>query len=132
MRETNFLQMKKTTSKDRTYQEAMKKVWNNNPDLVKSQMQSNIAKKRWRRIIKANQLFILFSISFFIVLMLTGILSKVTLRCYLGVSVLIIMIITELFFFIYDNKFWNRMANLDFQLYRKWKFEFAKVGYNIS
>ena len=102
--------------KDPHYQEALLKVYQNNPELVESQQKSNAEKRQRLNAIKINKICMAFSILYVLLMALLGTLLNENFWYH---------------FIITDIIFWRRMANEDFRLYRKWKFEFAKVGYEI-
>ncbi len=117
--------------KDPLYQEALYKVYKNNPELIESQQKSNIEKKQRLNAIKANKICMVFSIIYLLLMALLGTLLN-EIFCYeMGIGMGVVLVAKEAHFIITDIIFWRRMANVDFQLYRKWKFEFAKVGYEI-
>ena len=117
--------------KDPLYQEALYKVYKNNPELIESQQKSNIEKKQRLNATKANKICMVFSIIYLLLMALLGTLLN-EIFCYeMGIGMGVVLVAKEAHFIITDIIFWRRMANVDFQLYRKWKFEFAKVGYEI-
>ncbi len=117
--------------KDPHYQEALLKVYQNNPELVESQQKSNAEKRQRLNAIKINKICMAFSILYVLLMALLGTLLN-EIFCYeMGIGMGVVLVAKEAHFIITDIIFWRRMANVDFQLYRKWKFEFAKVGYEI-
>ena len=115
--------------KDPHYQEALLKVYQNNPELVESQQKSNAEKRQRLNAIKINKICMAFSILYVLLMALLGTLLNENFWYVMGIG--IFLVAKEAHFIITDIIFWRRMANEDFRLYRKWKFEFAKVGYEI-
>lgn len=112
--------------KDPLYQEALYKVYKNNPELIESQQKSNAEKKQRLNAIKINKICMAF-----LFMALLGTLLNEIFWYEIGIGMGVVLVAKEAHFIITDIIFWRRMANEDFQLYRKWKFEFAKVGYEI-
>jgi len=117
--------------KDPHYQEALLKVYQNNPELVESQQKSNAEKRQRLNAIKINKICMAFSILYVLLMALLGTLLNENFWYVMGIGMGVFLVAKEAHFIITDIIFWRRMANEDFQLYRKWKFEFAKVGYEI-
>lgn len=117
--------------KDPHYQEALLKVYQNNPELVESQQKSNAEKRQRLNAIKINKICMAFSILYVLLMTLLGTLLNENFWYVMGIGMGVFLVAKEAHFIITDIIFWRRMANEDFQLYRKWKFEFAKVGYEI-
>ena len=117
--------------KDPLYQEALYKVYKNNPELIESQQKSNAEKKQRLNAIKINKICMAFSILYVLFMALIGTLLNENFWYEMGIGMGVVLVAKEAHFIITDIIFWRRMANEDFQLYRKWKFEFAKVGYEI-
>ncbi len=117
--------------KDPHYQEALLKVYQNNPELVESQQKSNAEKRQRLNAIKINKICMAFSILYVLLMALLGTLLNENFRYVMGIGMGVFLVAKEAHFIITDIIFWRRMANEDFRLYRKWKFEFAKVGYEI-
>ena len=117
--------------KDPHYQEALLKVYQNNPDLVESQQKSNAEKRQRLNAIKINKICMAFSILYVLLMALLGTLLNENFWYVMGIGMGVFLVAKEAHFIITDIIFWRRMANEDFRLYRKWKFEFAKVGYEI-
>lgn len=117
--------------KDSLYQEALYKVYKNNPELIESQQKSNAEKKQRLNAIKINKICMAFSILYVLFMALIGTLLNEKFWYEMGIGMGVVLVAKEAHFIITDIIFWRRMANEDFQLYRKWKFEFAKVGYEI-
>ena len=117
--------------KDPHYQEALLKVYQNNPELVESQQKSNAEKRQRLNAIKINKICMAFSILYVLLMALLGTLLNENFWYVMGIGMGVFLVAKEAHFIITDIMFWRRMANEDFRLYRKWKFEFAKVGYEI-
>lgn len=117
--------------KDPHYQEALLKVYQNNPELVESQQKSNAEKRQRLNAIKINKICMAFSILYVLLMALLGTLLNENFWYVMGIGMGVFLVAKEAHFIITDIIFWRRMANEDFWLYRKWKFEFAKVGYEI-
>lgn len=117
--------------KDPHYQEALLKVYQNNPELVESQQKSNAEKRQHLNAIKINKICMAFSILYVLLMALLGTLLNENFWYVMGIGMGVFLVAKEAHFIITDIIFWRRMANEDFRLYRKWKFEFAKVGYEI-
>lgn len=117
--------------KDPHYQEALLKVYQNNPELVESQQKSNAEKRQRLNAIKINKIYMAFSILYVLLMALLGTLLNENFWYVMGIGMGVFLVAKEAHFIITDIIFWRRMANEDFRLYRKWKFEFAKVGYEI-
>lgn len=117
--------------KDQHYQEALLKVYQNNPELVESQQKSNAEKRQRLNAIKINKICMAFSILYVLLMALLGTLLNENFWYVMGIGMGVFLVAKEAHFIITDIIFWRRMANEDFRLYRKWKFEFAKVGYEI-
>lgn len=117
--------------KDPHYQEAFLKVYQNNPELVESQQKSNAEKRQRLNAIKINKICMAFSILYVLLMALLGTLLNENFWYVMGIGMGVFLVAKEAHFIITDIIFWRRMANEDFRLYRKWKFEFAKVGYEI-
>lgn len=117
--------------KDPHYQEALLKVYQNNPELVESQQKSNAEKRQRLNSIKINKICMAFSILYVLLMALLGTLLNENFWYVMGIGMGVFLVAKEAHFIITDIIFWRRMANEDFRLYRKWKFEFAKVGYEI-
>lgn len=117
--------------KDPHYQEALLKVYQNNPELVESQLKSNAEKRQRLNAIKINKICMAFSILYVLLMALLGTLLNENFWYVMGIGMGVFLVAKEAHFIITDIIFWRRMANEDFRLYRKWKFEFAKVGYEI-
>lgn len=117
--------------KDPHYQEALLKVYQNNPELVESQQKSNAEKRQRLNAIKINKICMAFSILYVLLMALLGTLLNENFWYVMGFGMGVFLVAKEAHFIITDIIFWRRMANEDFRLYRKWKFEFAKVGYEI-
>ena len=117
--------------KDPHYQEALLKVYQNNPELVESQQKSNAEKRQRLNAIKINKICMAFSILDVLLMALLGTLLNENFWYVMGIGMGVFLVAKEAHFIITDIIFWRRMANEDFRLYRKWKFEFAKVGYEI-
>lgn len=117
--------------KDPLYQEALYKVYKNNPELIESQQKSNAEKKQHLNAIKINKICMAFSILYVLLMALLGTLLNENFWYVMGIGMGVFLVAKEAHFIITDIIFWRRMANEDFRLYRKWKFEFAKVGYEI-
>ncbi len=117
--------------KDPHYQEALLKVYQNNPELVESQQKSNAEKRQRLNAIKINKICMAFSILYVLLMALLGTLLNENFWYVMGIGMGVFLVAKEAHFIITDIIFWRRMANEDFRLYRKWKFEFAKVGYEI-
>ena len=117
--------------KDPHYQEALLKVYQNNPELVESQQKSNAEKRQRLNAIKINKICMAFSILYVLLMALLGTLLNENFWYVMGIGMGVFLVVKEVHFIITDIIFWRRMANEDFRLYRKWKFEFAKVGYEI-
>ncbi len=117
--------------KDPHYQEALLKVYQNNPELVESQQRSNAEKRQRLNAIKINKICMAFSILYVLLMALLGTLLNENFWYVMGIGMGVFLVAKEAHFIITDIIFWRRMANEDFRLYRKWKFEFAKVGYEI-
>lgn len=117
--------------KDPHYQEALLKVYQNNPELVESQQKSNAEKRQRLNAIKINKICMAFSILYVLLMALLGTLLNEIFWYVMGIGMGVFLVAKEAHFIITDIIFWRRMANEDFRLYRKWKFEFAKVGYEI-
>lgn len=117
--------------KDPHYQEALLKVYQNNPELIESQQKSNAEKKQRLNAIKINKICMAFSILYVLLMALLGTLLNENFWYVMGIGMGVFLVAKEAHFIITDIIFWRRMANEDFRLYRKWKFEFAKVGYEI-
>ncbi len=117
--------------KDPHYQEALLKVYQNNPELVESQQKSNAEKRQRLNAIKINKICMAFSILYVLLMALLGTLLNENFWYVMGIGMGVFLVDKEAHFIITDIIFWRRMANEDFRLYRKWKFEFAKVGYEI-
>ena len=117
--------------KDTHYQEALLKVYQNNPELVESQQKSNAEKRQRLNAIKINKICMAFSILYVLLMALLGTLLNENFWYVMGIGMGVFLVAKEAHFIITDIIFWRRMANEDFRLYRKWKFEFAKVGYEI-
>lgn len=117
--------------KDPHYQEALLKVYQNNPELVESQQKSNAEKRQRLNAIKINKICMAFSILYVLLMALLGTLLNENFWYVMGIGMGVFLVAKEAHFIITDIIFWRRMANEDFLLYRKWKFEFAKVGYEI-
>lgn len=117
--------------KDPHYQEALLKVYQNNPELVESQQKSNAEKRQRLNAIKINKICMAFSILYVLLMALLGTLLNENFWYVMGIGMGVFLVTKEAHFIITDIIFWRRMANEDFRLYRKWKFEFAKVGYEI-
>lgn len=117
--------------KDPHYQEALLKVYQNNPELVESQQKSNAEKRQRLNAIKINKICMAFSILYVLLMALLGTLLNENFWYVMGIGMGVFLAAKEAHFIITDIIFWRRMANEDFRLYRKWKFEFAKVGYEI-
>ena len=117
--------------KDPHYQEALLKVYQNNPELVESQQKSNAEKRQPLNAIKINKICMAFSILYVLLMALLGTLLNENFWYVMGIGMGVFLVAKEAHFIITDIIFWRRMANEDFRLYRKWKFEFAKVGYEI-
>lgn len=117
--------------KDPYYQEALLKVYQNNPELVESQQKSNAEKRQRLNAIKINKICMAFSILYVLLMALLGTLLNENFWYVMGIGMGVFLVAKEAHFIITDIIFWRRMANEDFRLYRKWKFEFAKVGYEI-
>lgn len=117
--------------KDPHYQEALLKVYRNNPELVESQQKSNAEKRQRLNAIKINKICMAFSILYVLLMALLGTLLNENFWYVMGIGMGVFLVAKEAHFIITDIIFWRRMANEDFRLYRKWKFEFAKVGYEI-
>lgn len=117
--------------KDPHYQEALLKVYQNNPELVESQQKSNAEKRQRLNAIKINKICMAFSILYVLLMALLGTLLNENFWYVMGIEMGVFLVAKEAHFIITDIIFWRRMANEDFRLYRKWKFEFAKVGYEI-
>lgn len=132
MKKANFSPKRINVLKEDTYRKALNKVWKNNPELIESQMRSNSKKNHWKKLIKVNHIYIILAVLFFIVTVLAGIILKNLLCCCIAAGIICSLITVETLFIMFDIKFWSKMANVDFQLYRKWKFEFAKVGYELQ
>lgn len=113
------------------YQEALLKVYQNNPELVESQQKSNAEKRQRLNAIKINKICMAFSILYVLLMALLGTLLNENFWYVMGIGMGVFLVAKEAHFIITDIIFWRRMANEDFRLYRKWKFEFAKVGYEI-
>ena len=124
---THYLKIKK----DPHYQEALLKVYQNNPELVESQQKSNAEKRQRLNAIKINKICMAFSILYVLLMALLGTLLNENFWYVMGIGMGVFLVAKEAHFIITDIIFWRRMANEDFRLYRKWKFEFAKVGYEI-
>lgn len=117
--------------KDPHYQEALLKVYQNNPELVESQQKLNAEKRQRLNAIKINKICMAFSILYVLLMALLGTLLNENFWYVMGIGMGVFLVAKEAHFIITDIIFWRRMANEDFRLYRKWKFEFAKVGYEI-
>ena len=117
--------------KDPHYQEALLKVYLNNPELVESQQKSTAEKRQRLNAIKINKICMAFSILYVLLMALLGTLLNENFWYVMGIGMGVFLVAKEAHFIITDIIFWRRMANEDFRLYRKWKFEFAKVGYEI-
>lgn len=117
--------------KDPHYQEALLKVYQNNPELVESQQKSNAEQRQRLNAIKINKICMAFSILYVLLMVLLGTLLNENFWYVMGIGMGVFLVAKEAHFIITDIIFWRRMANEDFRLYRKWKFEFAKVGYEI-
>lgn len=117
--------------KDPHYQEALLKVYQNNPELVESQQKSNAEKRQRLNAIKINKICMAFSILYVLLMALLGTLLNENFWYVMGIGMGVFLVAKEAHFIITDIIFWRRMANEDFRLYRKWKFEFAKIGYEI-
>ena len=117
--------------KDPHYQEALLIVYQNNPELVESQQKSNAEKRQRLNAIKINKICMAFSILYVLLMALLGTLLNENFWYVMGIGMGVFLVAKEAHFIITDIIFWRRMANEDFRLYRKWKFEFAKVGYEI-
>ena len=117
--------------KDPHYQEALLKVYQNNPELVESQQKSNAEKRQRLNAIKINKICMAFSVLYGLLMALLGTLLNENFWYVMGIGMGVFLVAKEAHFIITDIIFWRRMANEDFRLYRKWKFEFAKVGYEI-
>ena len=117
--------------KDPHYQESLLKVYQNNPELVESQQKSNAEKRQRLNAIKINKICMAFSILYVLLMALLGTLLNENFWYVMGIGMGVFLVAKEAHFIITDIIFWRRMANEDFRLYRKWKFEFAKVGYEI-
>ena len=117
--------------KDPHYQEALLKVYQNNPELVESQQKSNAEKRQRLNAIIINKICMAFSILYVLLMALLGTLLNENFWYVMGIGMGVFLVAKEAHFIITDIIFWHRMANEDFRLYRKWKFEFAKVGYEI-
>lgn len=117
--------------KDPHYQEALLKVYQYNPELVESQQKSNAEKRQRLNAIKINKICMAFSILYVLLMALLGTLLNENFWYVMGIGMGVFLVAKEAHFIITDIIFWRRMANEDFRLYRKWKFEFAKVGYEI-
>ena len=117
--------------KDPLYREALYKVYKNNPELIESQQKSNAEKKQRLNAIKINKICMAFSILYVLLMALLGTLLNENFWYVMGIGMGVFLVAKEAHFIITDIIFWRRMANEDFRLYRKWKFEFAKVGYEI-
>lgn len=117
--------------KDPHYQEALLKVYQNNPELVESQQKSNAEKRQRLNAIKINKICMAFSILYVLLMALLGTLLNENFWYVMGIGMGVFLVAKEAHFIITDIIFWRRLANEDFRLYRKWKFEFAKVGYEI-
>lgn len=117
--------------KDPHYQEALLKVYQNNPELVESQQKSNAEKRQRLNAIKINKICMAFSILYVLLMALLGTLLNENFWYVMGIGMGVFLVAKEAHFIITDIIFWRRMANEDFRLYRKWNFEFAKVGYEI-
>lgn len=117
--------------KDPHYQEALLKVYQNNPELVESQQKSNAEKRQRLNAIKINKICMAFSILYVLLMALLGTLLNENFWYVMGIGMGVFLVAKEAHFIITDIIFWRRMANEDFRLYRKWEFEFAKVGYEI-
>ena len=117
--------------KDPHYQEALLKVYQNNPELVESQQKSNAEKRQRLNAININKICMAFSILYVLLMALLGTLLNENFWYVMGIGMGVFLVAKEAHFIITDIIFWRRMANEDFRLYRKWKFEFAKVGYEI-
>lgn len=117
--------------KDPHYQEALLKVYQNNPELVESQQKSNAEKRQRLNAIKINKICMAFSILYVLLMALLGTLLNENFWYVMRIGMGVFLVAKEAHFIITDIIFWRRMANEDFRLYRKWKFEFAKVGYEI-
>ena len=117
--------------KDPHYQKALLKVYQNNPELVESQQKSNAEKRQRLNAIKINKICMAFSILYVLLMALLGTLLNENFWYVMGIGMGVFLVAKEAHFIITDIIFWRRMANEDFRLYRKWKFEFAKVGYEI-
>lgn len=117
--------------KDPHYQEALLKVYQNNPELVESQQKSNAEKRQRLNAIKINKICMAFSILYVLLMALLGTLLNENFWYVMGIGMGVFLVAKEAHFIITDIIFWRQMANEDFRLYRKWKFEFAKVGYEI-
>ena len=117
--------------KDPHYQEALLKVYQNNPELVESQQKSNAEQRQRLNAIKINKICMAFSILYVLLMVLLGTLLNENFWYVMGIGMGVFLVAKEAHFIITDIIFWRRMANEDFRLYRKWKFEFAMVGYEI-
>ena len=111
--------------------ETQKKQYKNNPELIESQQKSNAEKMQRLNAIKINKICMAFSIIYVLFMALLGTLLNEIFWYEIGIGMGVVLVAKEAHFIITDIIFWRRMANEDFQLYRKWKFEFAKVGYEI-
>lgn len=108
--------------KDPHYQEALLKVYQNNPELVESQQKSNAEKRQRLNAIKINKICMAFSILYVLLMALLGTLLNENFWYVMGIGMGVFLVAKEAHFIITDIIFWRRMANEDFRLYRKWKF----------
>ena len=98
---------------------------------MESQQNSNAEKRQRLNAITITKICMAFSILYVLLMALLGTLLNENFWYVMGIGMGVFLVAKEAHFIITDIIFWRRMANEDFRLYRKWKFEFAKVGYEI-
>ena len=100
--------------KDPLYQEALYKVYKNNPELIESQQKSNAEKKQRLNAIKINKICMAFSIIYVLFMALLGTLLNEIFWYEIGIGMGVVLVAKEAHFIITDIIFWRRMANEDF------------------
>lgn len=88
--------------KDPLYQEALYKVYKNNPELIESQQKSNAEKKQRLNAIKINKICMAFSILYVLFMALIGTLLNENFWYEMGIGMGVVLVAKEAHFIITD------------------------------
>lgn len=116
---------------EREYQEALEKAKINNPFLFEEQKRVNEKKRRCKLLLNLVRYLVYGLAIIAVIFALTAGILQAPVLLIVSVFIIFVMSLVMIVSLKIEDRFWDRMANMDYRLYSQQKLEFAKVGYQL-